>query len=151
MSSQENAVPKRDFQFFVQIIDSFKIAGESAQDGELQAMKVGPFTEAMTMFLRIFDAFSNPFFSDVVKKDVQGNINVCFRNFFFPTLSLSNAIFTSRSFQTLKHMFIFYLSVTLTGYLLLSSVSLFFYLKKTPFNNPNRNSERPPAKQVQRR
>lgn len=75
MASASSA-PNRDFQFFVEIIDAFKVAGESADEGKFRHMKVEPFAEAMTMFLRIFDAFSNPFFSDIVKKDVQGNIDV---------------------------------------------------------------------------
>lgn len=66
----------RELEFFAEIIDSFKIAGNSTTDANYGRMKVIPFADAMTMFLRIFDAFSNPFFSDVVKKDVQGNINV---------------------------------------------------------------------------
>lgn len=66
----------RELQFFVEIIDSFKIAGDSTTNANYGRMKVTPFVDAMTMFLRIFDAFSNPFFSDVVKKDVQGNISV---------------------------------------------------------------------------
>lgn len=66
----------RDFSYFVDIIDAFKNASESAAGKSLKEMKVGPFADAMTLFLRIFDAFSNPFFSDVVKKDVQGNIKV---------------------------------------------------------------------------
>lgn len=70
------AAPARDFKFFVEIIDAYKSAAASAPNGDVKRMEVGPFLEAMTMFLRIFDAFSNPFFSDVVKKDVQGNINV---------------------------------------------------------------------------
>lgn len=74
--SRESGVPERDFQFFLDIIDSFKVAEASADGGHLSRMEVGPFTDAMTMFLRIFDAFSNPFFSDVVKKDVKGNIDV---------------------------------------------------------------------------
>lgn len=75
--------PQRDFQFFVDIIDAFKASGESASEGDYSRMQVVPFLEAMTMFLRIFDAFSNPFFSEVVKKDVIGNINV--RILRFPT------------------------------------------------------------------
>lgn len=65
---------QRDFQFFLDIIDSFKTACESSTTQDLMDMQVKPFCDAMTMFLRVFDAFSNPFFTDVVKKDVQGNI-----------------------------------------------------------------------------
>lgn len=75
MSSASN-VPQRDFQFFVEIIDAFKLSRDSAVDGNMRQMKVGPFLEAMEKFLRIFDAFSNPFFTEVVKKDVLGNIDV---------------------------------------------------------------------------
>lgn len=71
-----SAAPARDFQFFVEIIDGFKLAGESSDGGKANNMQVTPFVSAMTMFLRIFDAFSNPFFSEVVKKDVEGNIKV---------------------------------------------------------------------------
>lgn len=79
---------KRDFQFFLDIVDAFKTAGKSTTNGDLSQMEVGPFCEAMTMFLRIFEAFSNPFFSDVVKKDVQGNITVrCTLPFTTPTPS----------------------------------------------------------------
>lgn len=72
----EQAVETKGFEHFLQITESFKVAGASAEDGDSKSMKVVPFLDAMTMFLRIFDAFSNPFFSDVVKKDVVGNINV---------------------------------------------------------------------------
>lgn len=68
--------PARDFQFFADIVDAFKASGASSVSGDAKDMKVGPFLEAMTMFLRIFDAFGNPFFRDVVKKDVDGNIKV---------------------------------------------------------------------------
>lgn len=76
MSSAADAAASHDFQFFAEIIDAFKAAGESAQGDSPTRMQITPFVSAMTMFLRIFDAFSNPFFSDVVKKDVQGNIKV---------------------------------------------------------------------------
>lgn len=75
-TASASATETRDFSYFVEIIDAFKNASESAAAGNLREMKVGSFTDAMTLFLRIFDAFSNPFFSDVVKRDVQGNINV---------------------------------------------------------------------------
>lgn len=75
MSAVAN-VPARDFEFFSEIIDSFKKASDSAAGPDLNNMHITPFLDAMTTFLRIFDAFSNPFFSDVVKKDVQGNIKV---------------------------------------------------------------------------
>lgn len=74
MSPTAGEVPKRDFEFFHEIIDAFKAAGASAPNGDYKNMNVSKFVEAMTMFLRIFDAFANPFFSDVVKKDVRGNI-----------------------------------------------------------------------------
>ncbi|KAI0561050.1 Glycolipid transfer protein [Gracilaria domingensis] len=73
MSSSPEA-PERDFEFFLEIVDAFKTAGASAPGGDFKNMNVSKFVEAMTMFLRIFDAFANPFFSDVVKKDVSGNI-----------------------------------------------------------------------------
>lgn len=76
MSAATVATQQRDFQFFVDIIDAFKASAASAKNDHLRQMKIDPFLEAMTIFLRIFDAFSNPFFSDVVKKDVVGNINV---------------------------------------------------------------------------
>lgn len=75
LMSAEAAVPKRDLAFFLQITDSFKKSAASAKDGNAKNMEVTPFLEAMTMFLRIFDAFSNKIFTEVVKKDVQGNIN----------------------------------------------------------------------------
>eukprot|EP00177_Eucheuma_denticulatum_P003420 GFKZ01006183.1.p2 GENE.GFKZ01006183.1~~GFKZ01006183.1.p2 ORF type:complete len:226 (+),score=45.05 GFKZ01006183.1:2061-2738(+) len=68
------AAPTRDFQFFAEIVDSFKAARESSPTGKSHDIKVPQFLDAMTMFLRIFDALSNPFFSEVVKKDVDGNI-----------------------------------------------------------------------------
>lgn len=74
--SAATSASARDFQFFFDIIDSFKVAAASSEDGTAHHIKVAPFLDAMTMFLRIFDAFSNPFFSDVVKKDVNGNIRV---------------------------------------------------------------------------
>lgn len=73
--------PARDFQFFAEIIDSFKAAAASSRDAKAHHISVAPFLDAMTMFLRIFDAFSNPFFSDVVKRDVDGNIKVRFAAF----------------------------------------------------------------------
>lgn len=73
--STEADVPKRDLAFFLEITDTFKKSAASAQDGNPKNMQVTPFLEAMTMFLRIFDAFSNKIFSEVVKKDVQGNIS----------------------------------------------------------------------------
>lgn len=75
MAAQANA-PVRDFEFFVGIIDAFKTAATSSETGDAKDMQVAPFLAAMTTFLRIFDAFSNPFFTDVVKKDVEGNIKV---------------------------------------------------------------------------
>lgn len=76
MSPSTADAPKRDLSFFIEITDAFKASAASVQDGNLLQMRVAPFLDAMTMFLRIFDAFSNPFFSEVVKKDVVGNINV---------------------------------------------------------------------------
>lgn len=70
------AKDSRDFEFFAQIVDAYKAAGASSASGNPKDMQVSPFLDAMMMFLRIFDALSNPFFSDVVKKDVEGNINV---------------------------------------------------------------------------
>lgn len=72
--AENGGEPVRDFKFFLDIIDSFKSAGDSSTSDDLIDMKVDHFCDAMTMFLRVFDAFSNPFFSDVVKKDVHGNI-----------------------------------------------------------------------------
>lgn len=76
MASAAAPAPARDFQFFAEIIEGFKLAGESSNGGKANDMQVTPFVSAMTLFLRIFDAFSNPFFSEVVKKDVEGNIKV---------------------------------------------------------------------------
>lgn len=73
-----SGTPQRDFQFFVDIIDAFKVANASAKDGNLQHIQVAPFLEGMTMFLRIFDAFNNPLFTEGVKKDVLGNISVSY-------------------------------------------------------------------------
>lgn len=64
----------KDFAFFYEILTSFREAAASAEDGKIDTTKVVPFTKAMEMFLRIFAAFGNPFFADVVKKDVDGNI-----------------------------------------------------------------------------
>ncbi|CAN8072876.1 unnamed protein product [Agarophyton chilense] len=70
-----STAPQRDFQFFLEIVEAFKVSATSAPDGDFKNMNVSKFVEAMTMFLRIFDAFANPFFSDFVKKDVKGNID----------------------------------------------------------------------------
>lgn len=73
------AVPVADakeFEFFYEILNAFRDAAASAEDGDFTTMKTDLFLNAMTMFLRIFDAFANPFFAEVVKKDVQGNITV---------------------------------------------------------------------------
>ncbi len=64
----------KGFEFFYEILHAFREAASSAKDDAVPTTKVEPFLKAMTMFLRIFDAFANPFFADVVKKDVQGNI-----------------------------------------------------------------------------
>lgn len=66
----------KGFEYFLEIVNAFKEAAASADGADVGATKVEPFLNAMTMFLRIFDAFGNPFFVDVVKKDVQGNIKV---------------------------------------------------------------------------
>ena len=81
MASATGTATSHDFQFFAEIIDAFKAAGASAYGDSPQHMHVTPFVDAMTMFLRVFDAFSNPFFSDVVKKDVEGNIKVSWQTF----------------------------------------------------------------------
>ncbi len=72
------AIPadSKGFEFFYEILNEFRAAAKSADGGDMSKMDVEPFLSAMTMFLRIFDAFANPFFADVVKKDVQGNIKV---------------------------------------------------------------------------
>lgn len=75
-STNQDGSAQRDFRFFAEIVEAFQKADASAGDGGAGNIQVPAFLEAMTMFLRIFDAFSNPFFSDVVKKDVQGNITV---------------------------------------------------------------------------
>ena len=77
----------RQFAFFYEIIEAFRTCGKTAagEDGEevdMGRMDVDAFLIAMTMFLRIFDAFANPFFADVVKKDIQGNIDVRVCTFF---------------------------------------------------------------------
>lgn len=66
----------KGFEYFVEIVNAFREAKESADGDDVATTKVEPFLNAMTMFLRIFDAFANPFFADVVKKDVQTNIKV---------------------------------------------------------------------------
>lgn len=66
--------PPQDFLFFAEIVDAYKIASASSATGDSKHMQVAPFLEAMTKFLRIFDALGNAFFTDVVKKDVEGNI-----------------------------------------------------------------------------
>eukprot|EP00171_Calliarthron_tuberculosum_P008582 IDg8582t1 len=64
----------KGFEYFVEIVNAFRDAAKSADGDDMSALKVDSFLNAMTMFLRIFDAFANPFFANVVKKDVQGNI-----------------------------------------------------------------------------
>lgn len=73
-----SSTSQQDFQYFIDIIDACRRANASAVDGNLRHIKVGPFLESMTIFLRIFDAFNNPLFIEGVKKDVLGNIGVSY-------------------------------------------------------------------------
>lgn len=77
----------KGFDFFYEILNEFRAAAKTADGGDMSKMDVEPFLSAMTMFLRIFDAFQNPFFADVVKKDVQGNIKVSCQHYSAPSIT----------------------------------------------------------------
>ena len=78
MTIDQNMAEERDFAFFYEILEAFREAVPVHIEGKgmAEATDVHKFSDAMHIFLRIFDAFANPFFADLVKKDVQGNITV---------------------------------------------------------------------------
>lgn len=70
--SQGEADAAKKVAHFYEIVESFRRTIPTETDD----VPVTAFLDAMTKFLRIFDALASPIYGDIVKKDVLGNIKV---------------------------------------------------------------------------
>lgn len=64
------AESSKSFDHFYEIVNAFREATPDA-NGDI---RVDLFLDAMTKFMRVFDALESPLYGDIVKKDVKENI-----------------------------------------------------------------------------